>query len=90
VKIPLPVKPPAQVHVAAPPRGMVQSCVQCALILQDNRPWYHGGVAVPDGQPNTGPSWWPTGARVARLTGMAYLVEDRDLLDHERLCNGAN
>jgi hypothetical protein len=81
-----------QVHRAAPPLGTAQVCVLCFRVLQDNRPWYEGRVAVPTGQEQGGPTWWPTGALVGKLGGMTYLAaEDRPLdPSHECLCNGVN
>jgi hypothetical protein len=80
-----------EVHSAAPPLGPVQTCMACWRIIQDNRPWYEGRVAVPPGQDDRGPSWWPAGALVGKSHGMTYLVEGRPLhTPLERLCNGAN
>jgi hypothetical protein len=91
------VRDTVQVHHAAPPLGAVQACASCTMVLQDNRPWYTGRVAVPAGTERHGPSWWPAGALVGKLGGMSYLVGEDDhgqprRLDPqmERLCNGVN
>jgi hypothetical protein len=89
---------PFVVHTAAPPVGAVQSCAACGWGIVDNTPWFEGQVAVPEGDADRGPGWYPAGARVATdktapgAGGMTYLLgpEGRPLDGDERLCAGTN
>lgn len=81
---------PWTVHTAAPPVGPVQTCAACGHTLQDNTPWYEGRVAVPEGQENDGPPWWPAGERIAQLGACTFVLPARPLEPDERLCAGAN
>jgi hypothetical protein len=86
------------VHVAGEPGGdHVQRCVPCGAVLTDNRPWWEGRVAVPEGSERDGPSWWPAGALVATDKthdgrphpggSMTYAVDPTRRLDNdERPC----
>lgn len=85
--------PPFIVHVAGNPQtDHLQHCVACGVLLLDNRPWYEGRVAVPVGQENDGPGWWPAGALVATdkqpgQAGMTYVIEkDQPLSANEMPC----
>lgn len=85
------------VHVAGEPGpDHMQRCVPCGAVLLDNRPWWEGRVAVPDGNADRGAVWWPAGALVAtdkprngRGVSMTYVVEGAALDDDERPCTPA-
>lgn len=88
---------PFTVHVAAPPIGPTQACAACGTTLMDNTAWHEGRAAIPDGTEYDGPSWWPTGQRVATNKrdgsgGITYAVgpDDRPLADDEQPCGGHN
>lgn len=89
---------PFVVHTTAPPVGWVQRCASCGWVLQDNTAWFEGRVAVPTEDADRGPSWWPTGDRIATdkttpgAGGMTYAVgpEGRSLDADERYCAGVN
>jgi hypothetical protein len=88
---------PFVVHIAAAPAGTVQACVSCGFTLIDNTAWTEGRAAVPDGDSDRGPAWWPSGARIATdkttptTGGTTYLIAtDRELAEDERWCAGAN
>ncbi len=84
--------PPFTVHIAGKPHDHVQHCVPCGAVLIDNTAWAEGRVAVPVGQENTGPGWWPAGALIATdkqpgESGMTYVVDkDRPLGADEVAC----
>lgn len=89
--------PPVLVHVAGEPQpDHLQRCVPCGTVLNDNRSWWAGTVAVMDGD-DTGPSWWPVGALVAtdkepgsHQPSITYVIEQSvGLDDNERPCVSA-
>ncbi|GLY08239.1 hypothetical protein [Actinoplanes sp. NBRC 101535] len=81
------------IHPAAAPQDDgIQCCTTCGSLIIDNTAWYQGRVQIPEGQPDTGPAWWPEGALIAtnRHHGtspvMSYRVEGRPPAADEQLC----
>lgn len=83
---------PFIVHVAGPPLlgGLRQECVRCGHVLQD----YSGreiGVVLQPGETEPQPlAQWREGAQVARLGGMSFMIEGRELDDDEQECRPAS
>lgn len=76
---------PFTVHVAGEPSSdHRQRCVPCGVVLMDNTAWWEQGVAVPVGQDNERPGWWPAGALIATdrqpeqaSASITYVVDGR-------------
>jgi hypothetical protein len=82
---------PFVVHTAGAPVDALQRCVPCGFVLTDNTAWFEGRVAIPIGQDDHGPSWWPSGALVATdkngsHVSITYVVDGRHLAPDEIPC----